>query len=627
MAITIDSSKVVRQIKDSNNEVYTIDAPLWEGHRFSEVQSMIHGVVDTYVIPAQSNAADGSDYKKVVETSAAQVSIAKNKLNTLTSTTNTYKVGDIILMGATSDGKINFDRWVSKVSGTGDSAIIYLDVLETQVATHHHTITTSSAKALTSISPSATTINMATTGASITVVTGKNAADVTSEWDFLTSVSYADDDEIEFTTSSTSSSTNVGHAHTVNSHNHSVTIGNGNLVSSRVSAYTSLTSVNRTLHEHNTDATVAGSTTNESSATTIITGGSKTTIITSLTDSEQTTGQNTAGLSTGSNTTGLSTSVQKSGDDIGDIVKTKSSGSHTHTLSSAETDDVVTSVTVASKVITNVTAINNTTVASNVVTGITYVSTKVATGVAVESTPSAKFLNDVSVDGSGVLSFGRGDALTGVTVTYTSTYIGSVTSHSTASQSAAAPILTLSSVVQSFTSGKVAVSGTTSSDGSHAHGFSHTHIIPSHTHTIASHTHTYNKSIQDSNSMIGVYTSLTSISRTLHSHSDNTTVAGSTKSDASQTKIITGGTQTSVIEKLVADKAFSTTSSRPTTDTQYYDIDITYPGLTLKGRKFATKSITEASATTVKPIVSVGSSSADFINSVDEKTSKNNGGE
>ena len=68
MAITIDSSKVVKQIKDSNNVLYTIDAPLWEGHRFSDVQSMIHGVVDTYVIPAQSNAADGSDYKKVVET-------------------------------------------------------------------------------------------------------------------------------------------------------------------------------------------------------------------------------------------------------------------------------------------------------------------------------------------------------------------------------------------------------------------------------------------------------------------------------------------------------------------------------------------------------------------------------
>ena len=184
MAITIDSSKVVKQIKDSNNVLYTIDAPLWEGHRFSDVQSMIHGVVDTYVIPAQSNAADGSDYKKVVETSAAQVSIAQNKLNALTSTTNTYKVGDIILMGATSDGKVNFDRWVSKVSGTGDSATIYLDILETQVATHHHTITTSTSTALTSITPGTTVIDMATTGSDITVVTGKTSSDVTSDWDF-----------------------------------------------------------------------------------------------------------------------------------------------------------------------------------------------------------------------------------------------------------------------------------------------------------------------------------------------------------------------------------------------------------------------------------------------------------
>lgn len=625
MAITIDSSKVIRQIKDSNNVVYTIDAPLWEGHRFSEVQSMVHGVVDTYVIPAQSNAADGSDYKKVVETSDAQVSIAKNKLNTLTSTTNAYKVGDIILMGATSDGKVNFDRWVSKVSGTGDSAIVYLDVLETQVATHHHTISTSSAKALTSVTPSATTINMATTGANTTVVTGKNAADVTSGWDFLTSVSYADDDEIEFTTSSTSSSTNVGHAHTVNSHNHSVTIGNSNLVSSRVSAYTSLTSVNRTLHDHNTDATVAGSTTNDSTPTTIVTGGGKTTVITSLTDSEQTTGENAAGSRTLNNNAGLTTVAQTSDDAIGDIVNTKSAGSHSHTLSSAETANVITSATVAAKVITNVTATNKTSVASNVVTGVTYVSTKVATGAAVGSTTSAKFLNNVSVDGSGVLSFGGDNALTGVTVTYTSTYIGSVTSHSTATQSAAAPTLTLSSVSQSVSYGKVVVSGTISESGSHSHGFSHTHKIAAHTHAVPVHTHTYNKSIQ--NNTIDAYTSLTSVNRTLHSHADNATVAGSTKNDASPTKIITGGSQTSVIETLVANKAFSTTSSRPTTDTQYYDIDIKYPGLTFKGKQFATKTITEASATTVKPIVSIGSSSADFINSVSEKTSKNNGGE
>lgn len=623
MAITIDSSKVVKQIKDSNNVVYTIDAPLWEGHRFSDVQSMIHGVVDTYVIPAQSNAADGSDYKKVVETSAAQVSIAQNKLNALTSTTNTYKVGDIILMGATSDGKVNFDRWVSKVSGTGDSATIYLDILETQVATHHHTITTTTSTALTSISPSATTINMATTGSDITVVTGKTSSDVTSDWDFLTSIEYADNDKITFTTSSTSSETNVGHSHTVSSHHHSVTLGHDNLVSSRVGAYTSLTSVTRTLHDHNTNATVAGSTTSESSATTIVTGGDTTAVMTDLSYSEESTGK--TALSTGDNESGLSTSEQKTSDTIGDIVKTTSTGSHSHTLSSAETDDVVTSVTVAKKVITNVTASNNTSVASNVITGVTYVSTTVATGAAVGSTSSSNFFNSASVDGSGVLSFGTGAALTGVTVTYTSTYIGSVTSITSASQSAAAPTLTLTSTSQSVSTNKVAVSGTIGANGSHTHGFSHTHSIPAHSHSIASHNHTYNKSIK--NNTVKAYTSLTSTSRTLHSHAEDATVAGLTTSDASATKIIIGGNQTSVIESLVSNKAFSTTSSNPTTDTQYYDIDIQYPGLTLKGRKFATDTVTEASATTVNPIVSIGSSSADFIDSINEKTSKNKGGE
>lgn len=623
MAITIDSSKVVKQIKDSNNVLYTIDAPLWEGHRFSDVQSMIHGVVDTYVIPAQSNAADGSDYKKVVETSAAQVSIAKNKLNALTSTTNTYKVGDIILMGATSDGKVNFDRWVSKVSGTGESATIYLDILETQVATHHHTITTSTSTALTSISPSATIINMATTGSDITVVTGKTSSDVTSDWDFLTSIEYTDNDKITFTTSSTSSETNVGHSHTVNSHHHSVTLGHDNLVSSRVGAYTSLTSVTRTLHDHNTNATVAGSTTSESSATTIVTGGDTTAVMTDLSYSEESTGK--TALTTGGNESGLSTSVQTSSDTIGDIVKTTSAGSHSHTLSSAETADVVTSVTVAENVITNVTASNNTKVASNVITGVTYVSTMVATGATVGSTTSSNFFNSASVDSNGVLSFGASAALTGVTVTYTSTYIGSVTSLTSATQSAAAPSLTLTSTSQSFSTGKVAVSGTISANGSHTHGFSHTHSIPSHTHSIASHTHTYNKSIK--NNTANAYTSLTSTSRTLHSHAKDATVAGSTNSDTSATKIIIGGSQTSVVESLVANQSFSTTSSNPTTDTQYYDIDIQYPGLTLKGRKFATDTVTEASATTVKPIISIGSSSADFINSINEKTSKNKGGE
>lgn len=625
MAITIDSSKVVKQIKDSNNVLYTIDAPLWEGHRFSDVQSMIHGVVDTYVIPAQSNAADGSDYKKVVETSAAQVSIAQNKLNALTSTTNTYKVGDIILMGATSDGKVNFDRWVSKVSGTGDSATIYLDVLETQVATHHHTITTSTSTALTSITPGTTVIDMATTGSDITVVTGKTSSDVTSGWDFLTSIEYTDDDKITFTTSSISSETNVGHSHTVNSHHHSVTLGHDNLVSSRVGAYTSLTSVNRTLHEHNTGTTVAGSTTNESSATTIVTGGDTTAVMTDLSYSEESTGKNTTGLATGSNETGLSTSEQTSSDTIGDIVKTTSAGSHSHTLSSAETADLVTSVSVAENVITNVTASNNTNVASNVITGVTYVSTMVATGATVGSTTSSNFFNSASVDSDGVLSFGASTALTEVTVTYTSTYIGSVTSITSAIQSAAAPTLTLTSTSQSVSTGKVSVSGTISANGSHTHGFSHTHSIPVHSHSIASHAHTYNKSIK--NNTANAYTSLTSTSRTLHSHAKDASVAGSLKYDASETKIITGGSQTSVIESLVANQSFSTTSSNPTTDTQYYDIDIQYPGLTLKGRKFATDTITEASATTIKPIISLRSSSADFINSINEKTSKNNGGE
>ena len=170
----IDKSKVIKQIKTDSSNVYTIDAPLWCGKTFEDIESMIHGVVDTYVIPSTVSSTT-SGYDKVVATTLAQTSTTKAILNTLTSSTATFKVGDIILMGATSDGTKHFDRWVSKINGD----TIYLDVLETQVATHHHTITTGSAKALTGVSKTTSTTNkMATVGSNTTVVTGKTSTDL-----------------------------------------------------------------------------------------------------------------------------------------------------------------------------------------------------------------------------------------------------------------------------------------------------------------------------------------------------------------------------------------------------------------------------------------------------------------
>ena len=100
-----------------------------------DVRGIAQGAIETYVIPSTVSSTT-TGYDKVVAATSAQTSTTKAILNTLTSTSATYKVGDIILMGATSDGTKHFDRWVSKVSGN----TIYLDVLETQVATHHHTI-------------------------------------------------------------------------------------------------------------------------------------------------------------------------------------------------------------------------------------------------------------------------------------------------------------------------------------------------------------------------------------------------------------------------------------------------------------------------------------------------------
>jgi hypothetical protein len=219
-------AEFIKKIKASNDVEYELDAKKWDGHLFSDVESMIHGVVDTYVIPTTVSSANG--YSGVVGATTAQVSTTVSVLNALTSssTTNTYKVGDIILMGATSDGIKNFDRWVSKVSGSGTTATVYLDVLETKVAKHHHTITvpsvsSSTTTVLTSAKVgSTTTSNMAYAGTAKTVVTGvSNANDVviTSVTQDSTAGSY--DLNIE-----TGASTDYGHTHTITAHNHTVSM-------------------------------------------------------------------------------------------------------------------------------------------------------------------------------------------------------------------------------------------------------------------------------------------------------------------------------------------------------------------------------------------------------------------
>ena len=609
----------IKQIKDSLGNVHDIhaksadhaatassadNATKWSGHTFQEITDLIHGVVDTYVIPAQStNKTDA--YKAIVEASSAQVTTTISALKGLVQGEESgidynwdkIGVGDIILMGATSDGKINFDRWVSNVSGES----VTLDVLETQVATHHHTITTTSTTAVKSISMTPTTTAMATTGASTTVVTGKTSSDVTSGYDFITSIEHTGGDyTFEVVAASASTADSVGHSHTVSSHNHSVTLGHAALVSTRVSAYTSLTSTNKTLHTHGTNVTAAGSKTDDSSPTKIVTGGSQTTVVATLTESSATTGKNTNGLATGDNTNGLSTN------DIDSTTTTASSGSHTHSVSAKTSENFVKTVDIAPSVVTSVSwSVIAPSVAPTVVTAVGRTITSADTVVDWSA----------SVDASGILSFAvtPGKRLTGVTITST-----------TASQTPGSTTISASRYEQSHTSSIVTATCTTGSAGSHSHGFSHTHTIPAHTHSIASHTHEYNKTVQGSTA--SAYTSLTSTNKTLHTHGTNVTAAGSKTDDSSPTKIVTGGSQTSVVEALITNKAFTTTSSNPTTDTVYHQVDINYPGLSIKGRKFTTDTVTEASATTIKPYVSFTSSSATVVESVTEKTSTNKGG-
>lgn len=607
----------IKQIRVGEN-LHDIDAKFWDGHSFTEITNLVHGVVETYVIPAQTSNKT-NDYKAIVEASSAQVTTTASKLGALTGTPaenwDKFGVGDIVLMGATSDGKVNFDRWISSADANGN---ITLDVLETQVATHHHTFGTSTGSAITTATPQATTNAIPTVGAAVTVLTG-------AAGDVVTSVSYGTDASEKgghtLALQTGTSTDGIGHSHTVNSHTHSVTITPNTLVSSTVDAYTALSTSTHTPHTH-TSVNVAAVAVDDKTPLTYATGnGSTATFIKSLKDESKTTGS--ASPSTLDNTTGLSTN------DISTDTKTTEDGSHNHSLSSAETANVVTSAVVAAKVITNVTATNNTSVASNVITGITYASTKVATGVG-RTVTSADYFSGCSVNASGVLEFTATKALTDVTVTCTSTHIGSVTSHTSATQSAAAPTLTLSSATQTVTSGKVAVSGTISSNGAHKHGFSHTHTIPAHKHTVGSHTHSYNKSVQ--NETGDAYISLSTSTYTPHTHEETTVIAAA--NNASPFTYVTGGTKTSVVEKLKdSNLTYTTTSSAPTTDSKYIKLtgDIDFPGLKIGTRSLSTTTVTPAVAGTEKPIASITFGSSNFVTGIttgdSNKTSTNKGGE
>lgn len=615
MAITIDSSKIIRQIQTDANNVYTIDAPLWDGRRFSDIESMIHGVVDTYVIPAQTSGTD--DYKAVVESSDAQVSTTLSVLNTLTSTSNTYKVGDIILMGATSDGKVNFDRWVSSVNGD----TITLDVLETQVATHHHTIGVTTGSALTGMDNPTRTATIPVVGTAVSVVTSVAGT-------FVTSVDLADDGShtLQITHPTTSDDGGVSHSHTVNSHSHNITPNT--LVSETIGAYTTLTSRNYTPHTHSTTS-VAGPHADASDPIRIVTGSNGTdTFVKTLGSTSANTGVNTSGITTGANTTGLSTTAQASTDTITSDIETIESGAHTHIVTTNTTKNVVTSVDVATSVVTSV-SFNFTApgVQQNVVTSVTSVSKSVVTSATLTGTKTFMSTWSASVDTDGVLSFTTTSAT--VEISAATTTISTIGGISSGTQSAGSASISAPRSAQTYTSEIVSTSGSAETNGSHKHGFGHTHAIPSHTHSVAAHTHTYDKAtIGTSGAAI---TSLASTNYTPHTH-ENVTVAA-TASDGTTFKCITGGSTTNVVRSLKASTV-ATTESNPGTNAVYTNItgDITFPTLTAPtGSVNAPReSITPAAAGSETAIKSITFTSSSFVTGLTTtgniKTSENKGG-
>ena len=596
----------IKQIKIGDVS-YDIDALKWGGHEFTELSSLIYGGAETFVIPLSKSSTPG--YADIVNSTKTTLSTTKTILNGLMANGQAnggYKLGDVILIEATSDGNKVFDRWISAVEGDN----VTLSVLETQVATHHHTVgvTTSKAKALTGATHTTTTNAIPTVGSTKTVLTGTSG-------EVITSVTY-DGDGVNTLAIATATSAEVGgvsHSHTVNSHNHTVKFTPSTLVSQTVSAYTSLTSANYIPHTH-TNTTVAGTPTNASKITYATGAGSTDSFIKTLTDSSTTTntGSNTVGLSTSANTTGLSTSTQASTDEVGSTVLTVSGGSHTHTVTTTTTESVITSVSLAGNVITSV-KLNYTdpTVQANVVTAVTYTSTKAVSSVNLTGTTT--FFSSCSVDTAGVLSFGTGS----VGVSYETKTVASTVTPTTKSQASGSASITVTSVSQTYTEGKVGASGTANSAGAHQHGFSHTHKIPSHTHTIAAHTHTYVKTVAGTTG--SAYISLTTSSYIPHTHNSDVTVVGTT-TNGTALKYVTGGSTTSVISNLVSgEKSCTCSSSAPGTDKQYYKLsgEIVFPGLTLGKKTLSTTDVTSVAAGTEKPIISITyTSSNNFVTGV-----------
>ena len=597
---------------NTGTAVYDIDAAYLGSRSAADWEAMIHGAIETYVVPTSKSTATA--YTKIVGKTDSTITLTQAELKSLVTPSKEFQVGDVILLEAVStDSAFMFDRWISNIAGTADNSNITLSILETHVQTHHHTITDNKADALTGITTTSTG-TLAKVGSAVTVVTG-----VSGTPRVMTGVAYSGSGSHSIKVEAGTSTDGVGHSHSISDHNHSITPTD--LVDQNADAYTYLSTTSFTPHSHGT-ASVAGAHKN-STAITYATGVSSVSgeYVVDLKETSTNTGGQS--LTTQSNAAANTSSLTVDSTTTIDNAKTSSSGAHTHTVTTTTTEDVVKTVTLAENVVTGVTVANNASVAENVVTSVSYSSQKVVTGSG--TTSSADFLNAATVDSNGVLSFGAAKAMTGYTLT--STNVNVVKSVTSTTQYISAPTVTLTSVSQSSTSGTVAASGSAASNGAHQHGFNHTHAIPTHTHSINSHTHTYAKT---SVSTTGTPTvTLATSSYTPHTHT-SVTVVGSTTDDSNPITYVYGGTKTTVVRTLKS-ATVDTGSTGLTTDSKYYKVSgtITLPTLkpttTSLSTMLATTSITpavagEAAVKTVTPQTS------QFVTDVVDKTSENKPG-
>ena len=533
---------IIKQIQTSAGN-HDIDAKYWGGHEFSEITDALHGVVDTFVI--NSTKVSTSGYNDIFTNVSTTMTITKTKLDTLVDkkSSDGYKVGDIVLLEDTGA----FDRWISNVT----SEQISLTILETQVATHHHTISvTGDTKALTGVADTTKTA-LAKAGTAKTVVTGVSGAHKV-----LTGVTYVSgtgEHDIALYTATSDEVGSVGHTH-------KVTLPT--LVSQTANAYTTLTSGTYTPHTHTTTS-VAGKTKDNDVITYVTSAKTTISFVTGIDNNEDSTG--TALTATGAVATTTS--------NVGTGVLTTSSGAHTHNVSVTTNGAVVTSVSLAAKVVTSV--------SYNAPTSSTVASWT------------------CSVNNSGVLSFTptMGDRVTSVG-------------------------LNAQRTDQSSSSGDVTLSGTAASAGDHRHGFSHTH-------SITAHSHTYSKAT--ASGLEKGITALSTSSFNIHSHNDDVKVV-STTTNSTAIVYLKGDSNsvgtTNVVRNLKTNVSVNSGNAYLRVSGGFTLPTLNATSVSLS-TMLSTSSITPAvtAASTEQAIKSITFNSANFISSIsDKKTGPNVGG-